>query len=324
MSESTLSLTMDQLATEIAKVTAQSTTDDAADILTILNEGLRNFYFPPPVVINGQDYYHQWSFLRPVTTLTTTEAYSTGTIAVASGVVTLTTGTWPSWAASGELTVSGSTYAVSTRDSSSQITLVDTSVTVASGTSYSIQQTTYTAPDNFGGTDGPMTFSTGSGKCAIQVVGEGAIREMRQSYSGTSTGAPRYVAVRPVSAPLTGQRFQFLFFPTPDDVYIITYRYIVLMDKIATGQYPLGGMAHASTILASCRYVAALRVSDQEQRTRREFEWKDRLRASVMQDREGLIPDHLGYNGSGDVWGDTTYTPGIYHTSLEAIAAPGY
>ena len=322
-----MSLTFDQLETEVAKVMSLNTSvaGEAADILTVINEGLRNFYFPQPVQINGMDYYHQWTFLRPVTTLTTTTTYSTGTVAVASGVVTLTTGTWPSWAASGELTVSGSTYAVSTRDSSSQITLVDTSVTVAAGATYSLNQITYSAADNFGGLDGPMTFNTGSGKREILVVGEGAIREMKAGYIGSSTAPPRYVAVRPISTPLTGQRHQFLFFPNPDAVYIITYRYTVLMDKIATTQYPLGGMAHASTILASCRYVAALRVGDQELRMRRTVEWEQRLRASIMLDREGMVADHVGYNGSGEMWGDDGYRErGIVHNSLEAVAPPGY
>ncbi len=314
---------MDQIATEIAKVMSLSTVTDAADILTVMNEGLRNAYFPAPIQINGQDYFHQWSFLKPVTTLTTTTPYSTGTIAIVSGVVTLTTGTWPTWAASGELTVSGSTYAVSTRDSGSQITLVDVSVNVSAGATYSIQQVVYPAPDNYGGHDGPMTFNTGSGNCPIKIVGEGAIREMRSSAAGDYTAPPQYVAVRPLSAPLTGQRFQFLFYPTPDDVYVITYRYTVLMDAIATGQYPLGGMAFASTVLASCRWVAALRVGDQEMGMRRKVEWESRLRASIMQDREGMVADHVGYNGSGDVWDGEGSRMGVIHNSLQAVNVVG-
>ncbi len=51
--------------------------------------------------------------------------YDTGTVAVAVGstTMTLTTGTWPSWAASGKLKIAGKTYFISTRTSGSVIEL---------------------------------------------------------------------------------------------------------------------------------------------------------------------------------------------------------
>lgn len=323
MSESSLSLTFDQIATEVAKVMSLSTSTDAADILTVINEGLRNFYFPGPIQIGNETVCHEWTFMRPVTTITTTEPYSTGTIEIAAGVVTLTGGTFPTWAANGELTTDGNTYAVSTRDSGTQVTLVDTSVTVAAGATYSLQQVVYTAPDGFGGLDGHMTLETGSGYRPIRVVNESTIRAKRAAYEGNYTAPPEFVAVRPISVPVTGQRFQFLFFPTPDNVYIVSYRYIALVDKIATGEYPLGGMAHASAILASCRHVAALRVGDQELTMRRTVEWETRLRASILIDRKGMAGDHAGYNGSGDRWGDDGREVGVIHNSLQTVNVVG-
>jgi hypothetical protein len=52
-------------------------------------------------------------------------AYSTGTVAVAVGAttMTLTTGTWPTWAASGKLKIAGKTYFISTRTSGAVIEL---------------------------------------------------------------------------------------------------------------------------------------------------------------------------------------------------------
>ena len=43
--------------------------DEWEDIEDCINSGLRQFYSPPPAKLNGIDYLHQWSFLRPVTTL---------------------------------------------------------------------------------------------------------------------------------------------------------------------------------------------------------------------------------------------------------------
>ncbi|MHC4705416.1 MAG: hypothetical protein ACYTFQ_33145 [Planctomycetota bacterium] len=68
------------------------TSDQTTDIEECIKDGLHDVYTA-----------HPWSFFRPVKEITTTAPYSTGTITVASGVVTLTSGTFPSWAAVGIL-----------------------------------------------------------------------------------------------------------------------------------------------------------------------------------------------------------------------------
>lgn len=79
----------------------------------------------------------------------TSTPYTTGTIGIAAGVVTLSGGTWPNWAANGRLTVSGTTYTVNTRDSNTQLTLTNLSVTVTAGTSYSLEVATAAAEHYF-------------------------------------------------------------------------------------------------------------------------------------------------------------------------------
>jgi hypothetical protein len=69
------------------------------------------------------------------------DPYSTGTVAISSGVVTLSGGTFPSWAARGIFRVNGLTYTVDSRDSNTQITLDDTSVAASSSTAYEITAT---------------------------------------------------------------------------------------------------------------------------------------------------------------------------------------
>lgn len=72
--------------------------------------------------------------------------YSTSTITIVDGVVTLSTAPpyasaeFPSWAADGDLIVGGQLYSVNTRDSITQLTLDDLTVDVAAGTSYSLQK----------------------------------------------------------------------------------------------------------------------------------------------------------------------------------------
>lgn len=68
-----------------------------------------------------------WSWLKTDGSINLNGYYSTGTITITgSGLtVTLTGGTWPSWAASGKLMLGGKWYRVSTRDSTSQLTMLD-------------------------------------------------------------------------------------------------------------------------------------------------------------------------------------------------------
>ena len=66
----------------------------------------------------------------------TNDSYSTGTVAISSGVVTLSGGTFPTWAAEGVLGVGEELYQIKSRDSNTQITLYDTTATASGGTSF--------------------------------------------------------------------------------------------------------------------------------------------------------------------------------------------
>ena len=66
------------------------------------------------------------------------DPYSTGTVTVSSGVVTLDSGVFPSWAARGYFKVNGLTYTVSVRTDNTHITLDDLTVTASGGTAYLI------------------------------------------------------------------------------------------------------------------------------------------------------------------------------------------
>jgi hypothetical protein len=101
---------------------------------------------------------HYWNYFQRRMLLQTVDSYSTGTIAVdVTGgtyerMVTLTTGTWPTWAASGRIIIGGVHYEINRRESASVITLQSYSCPasdVASGTTYEIYQSAYPLPVNF-------------------------------------------------------------------------------------------------------------------------------------------------------------------------------
>ena len=94
-----------------------------------------------------------WNYYKTQYTLTTSAPYSTGTVAVTAStrVVTLSSGTWPTWAAQGTIRIGSANYQVYSRDSGTQVTLEAANApasNVASRTSYTIYQNQYRLPSD--------------------------------------------------------------------------------------------------------------------------------------------------------------------------------
>ena len=100
----------------------------------------------------------RWSWYDRDQIIQTVAPYTTGTIAydhtggTYERMVTLTTGTWPSWADRGRLVISSVPYDIERRVSDTVITLsenINPGSDVASGTSYSLRRNSYDLPDDF-------------------------------------------------------------------------------------------------------------------------------------------------------------------------------
>ncbi len=316
MAESTLGTTYTELREEIASYLGLSRTEgnwsvtDKAKIAVILKRALRQFYFPPKV---GQDEPHEWSFLKPVTTMVTIAPYSTGTIAVTitGTTVTLTDGVWPAWTAThGSLVVDTTEYVIATRTDDTHLELASawTEDTETEAEFTLKHDGDYDLPDDYGGMEGELVIESENYKPNIVLVGEGRIRSLRQMRpqnnitSGTST--PYYAAIRPLthSVTTTGQRFEIMFYPLPNAVYTLSFVMRVLPQMLVdtTIEYPYGGTMHAETLLAACLSVA----EEQENGNRRDGDktydkndlFKERLAASIGLDRQVVRIDYYGYN----------------------------
>ena len=299
MAESTLSITYQEIRNEVGYVlgyglnTASSWNDRQTELVDmVIRSGLKMFY--SPAALDGVS--HEWTFMRPIADLTTTAPYSTGTIEIASGVVTLTTGTWPSWAAQGDLVTDGKLYTINTRDSDSQLTMDDTTVTLAAGATYEIRRYSYDLADDYGGLDGPITYQPASNVPyrAIKIVGENRIRQVRQGEHFSTY--PEEAAIRSkVFDATVGSRYELLLWPAPDAEYQLQYRYKSNPDDLTeTNKYPLGGFPHAETIKAAC-LAAAERESDEVQGVRYGY-YMERLQTSIAIDRQENGPKHIGIN----------------------------
>lgn len=309
MAESTLTCDREYLLREVGRLLGWDRTvgnwddDQDTDGDDFVQSGLRSFYYPPSGFL--------WSFLRDYYTITTVAEFSADTITVSSGVVTKAAGTnFPSWAASGEITLSGLTYTVNTRDGNNQVTLDDTSLTNATASSYVLGQSKYDLPDNFAGFISPMTYRPGASSYypPIAFIDEFQIRGKRQDHEIASR--PMYCALSAKTFnPTTGQRWEVQFWPTPDDVWQLTGRMKIIPDKLTSvNKYPLGGGNHSETILESVLAAAERKMEDSEGLHAQAF--SRLLESSINQDRETTRPGSLGVD-YGDSSGSDDYD-GIY------------
>ena len=104
---------------------------------------------------------------------------------------------------------------------------------------------------------------------------------------GASAALPRVAALRPKdTGPTTSasQRWEVLFYPTPDGNYTVSYDYPVQVDSIisTSNSYLPGGASHAQTILAACLSVAERFFMPGDQSRQQAFQ--ERLQASIEYD----------------------------------------
>jgi hypothetical protein len=264
---------------------ASWTANNTSDFAKVNKRALQQGYFPEPLA--GERTGHVWSYLRPKGTLTLNGSYSTGTVAIAAGVVTLTGGTFPSWAAAGDLWVDGERYSVNTRDGNTQVTLNNTTVAVTAGATYSLIQHEYDMPSDFGGMDSDgFKVRRDQTECGfIPLWTPGDAEEFDRSQGGV--GLPTRAAVVPVAATATDDtRWRAIFVgPLPKDDLRLEFRYKAIPPLLdgTTHVYHYGGAPFSRMFIASYVDMAY-------QLVRNSFEMHDAfltaLRQAVMYDRQ--------------------------------------
>jgi len=147
-------------------------------------------------------------------------AYSTGTVTVTqnSAVVTLASGTWPTWAASGEILLSGLWYPVLTRDSGTQITLETTwEGATAAGTSYTLAQWQYDLPSDVRQLD--LVVESNVWPWGPEPVSRATLELLRSSYAvatgSTSAWAIERDRIMLWPYPTTAQTVNLLYYRQP-------------------------------------------------------------------------------------------------------------
>jgi len=257
--------------------------DQTTDIEECIKDGLHDVYAA-----------HRWSFFRPVKEITTTAPYDTGTVTVVDGVVTLATGTFPSWAAVGVLKVDSDYYDVDTRDGDNQITLEDTSVDVDAGTSYELGRPEYDLPTAFEAIEGDLAYEPGQSDFypPVRQKHDGEIRRLRQD--DPYHDRPIYYGIRTVEFdPTVGSRRRISLYPTPDATYVFKARMklrATMIDEV--NQYPVGAESLTQVITEACLAAAERNYDEQEGRHTKRFQ--ELLPLAIAADQEMTSPTSLG------------------------------
>ncbi len=239
---------------------------------------------------------HNWSFFRPIKDISTTAPYSTGTVTVAGGVVTLVGGTWPSWAAEGILKVDDNYYSVSLRNSGTAITLNDASFTEVSASSFQLARPEIELPSAFEAISGDsdLTYYPAQNNLypPVRQRDDKQIRTWQQE--DPFYNRPVYYSVRTVEFdPTVGSRKRLALYPTPDAAYVLRVPMILRPTMIdSTNQYPVGGETLSQVILEAC-LAAAERNYDEQAKLHRE-RFMELLPLAIQADRDKSSPTSLG------------------------------
>lgn len=333
MAASTLTLTRDDLRKAIGNMLGQGidTTAWEADMVTRIDMcvdiGCRWVY--EPEVLPNEVNVHMWSFMQPkLMAFSLSEPYATGTVTVVNGVVTGSGTTFPSWAADGEFVVDGVSYEVSTRDSATQLTLVDTTIDADAGSAYTLQQVDYTLPELFGGFMGDLYLNQTSNSLGYVLERSSKEELLSLQKSGVADFASQPCRFAVFAKDQTGaadQRWMITVWPLPDAVYTLTGFYVFNPYRLtSTYTYPMGGLP-----LSECLREAVLAAAEIEFMGTAGIHnqlFRARLQAAISYDRQvsnpGIIGQNLDMSHERDSW--AKHGPRVVHAGLGAQNYLGY
>ena len=291
--------------------------DQENDIRDCLSDGLRRVYAA-----------HSWSFLRPLADVITTAPYATGTITIAAGVVTLTGGTFPSWAASGVLKVNNQYYSVASRDSGTQITLDNTSVNVATAASYQLGRPEIALDSTFDSVanDSNLTYypSPDVWYPPVEWRHDSTIRQLEGN--NPEFDRPVFYSVRTVTFdPTVGSRKVLAMYPTPDQAYTLRVPMVlrpILLD--AVNLYPIGGEVLSQVMLEAC--LASAEHNFEEREAIHEKRFMEMIALAIRDDQDRSSPTSLGPDaprGERGGFGVTDYAYRLREQRIGTVSLDG-
>ena len=301
--------------------------EQTAQVDRIIQDGYRQFLWPPPMqdISSGNPFGPiNWTFLKPLgqlqtlapingtqtssTTLSLTDSAATFTAsglisavikivcpsgAVYSRQITANTGTQATWPATG---YNGGAITES-----------------MAGAKYTVYQEDYDLPADFERLDGRLMFSPDDSRpWPIEIIDEQAIRRRREFPMVVSCAVWACAISRHQQVGNAQQRYQLMFWPRPDKVYHLNFRYEAVPPPLSLAYpYPAGTASLSDVLLTSCLSVAEKRIGDEAGVYSQEFVAK--IQAAALKDRQAG-PEHIGYNGNHS--GQDGFQYGVWNRTL--------
>jgi hypothetical protein len=241
-----------------------------ANMTEIVNEGVSLFYTaarlrPARDVKSMQAPTHEWTFLRPSTTLELwADIAEDSTVTVSGSGTTLTASAATFYASMVGHTITMETFGATTitaYTSSTVVTVADT-VTSVSAEMFAMTATgDYSLPSDFGSLLGNPVFSTGEEyRGRLQLRTPDWIR-WRRSRGSLETGHPVYYAVEPRSKTVTvGDLSEIMVDPVPSTSSELAYAYRVVPSALSGAtDIPYGARMHDNLIVAAVKAAAEIK-----------------------------------------------------------------
>jgi hypothetical protein len=293
-----------------AEAGAAFSPDQLTRIGYCISDGLRRVYSA-----------HEWSFFRPLVDVATTAPYATGTVTVAAGVVTLVGGTFPSWVANGIIRLASKYYSVASRQSNSQVTLDDTTVTVSSASAYQIARTDIPMDVAFDSiaNDSDLTFYPGPDQWYPSVKQRHDTTVRKLETENTEFGRPCFYSVRTDRFdPTVGSRKSLAFYPAPDAAYVLRVPMILRpVDLSEANPYPIGGEMLSQVILEAC--LASAEHNYEEREHVHEKRFLEMIALAIRNDMERSSPTSLGPDAPRGEYGNRSVFDYDYRSREQRI-----
>ena len=296
----------------------------AGDVTSIINRGLRQFYYPPP--LPGETSSHQWSFLMKSDDLKILAPSTTNPLVTVSGGAASIPNTEPHLPNDIRHSVvqfgsDGPFYDVVNRTGNHGFTITDETLVISTPTTATFYYAYIDlAGDEIVGTDSQISYTYNYGKKALKHVNSQYIKRLSESTAVQHIGYPEYFSIEPHTWPASNgqsvQDFRIAVYPFPQVAMSLHMHAKYAPQALShVNDQPLGAPSHSETIMVSCLAIAE-EFGDTPSSKYREL-FMQRLAASVMSDRTGMYAGNLGYNKDESDLADrpwrrittVTYTP---------------
>jgi len=217
-----------------------------------------------------------WSYLYTLGRLVTSAPYSTGTIfydhtgGTFERMITLTGGTWPTWAAYGTIVISGIPYDVDERKSDTVITLTDTAnpgADVTAGTTYNIYRDNYILPADY---KSGFTFEANSQWHGMEYVHPKDWIFNRTRTSGAESGTPliytimgdtdvkNRLGLRCYPFPAESLNYDYIYARKPIDLSIFEYKTGTVTTSAGSATIDGSGVSWNATMVGTVMRIKAV------------------------------------------------------------------